>query len=60
MADRVSRRPRIGTLTDGYVTWPPNYGPAERFGPYYRQAVRWLGRAMGRVADWLETWSWDW
>lgn len=39
---------------------PPSYGRRARFGPYYRQAVRLLGRAMERAGAALDSWSWGW
>jgi hypothetical protein len=37
-----------------------NYGRRERWGPYHRQAVRWLGRRLEQLGAWLELWSWGW
>jgi hypothetical protein len=38
----------------------PTYGRRERFGPYSRQAVRWIGRALERFGAWLDMQSWGW
>jgi hypothetical protein len=37
-----------------------SYGRRERFGPYYRQAVRFVGRTLERLGAWLDSWSWGW
>jgi hypothetical protein len=36
------------------------YGARYRFGPYHRQAVRWLGRALEQLGQRLDSWSWGW
>jgi hypothetical protein len=37
-----------------------NYGYRERWGPYHRQAARFVGRALERLGAWLDSWSWRW
>jgi hypothetical protein len=34
------------------------YGNRARFGPYWRQAVRFVGRALERFGARLDSWSW--
>jgi hypothetical protein len=36
------------------------YGERWRFGPYHRQAVRFVGRTLERLGAWLDSWSWGW
>jgi hypothetical protein len=36
------------------------YGSRARFGPYTRQAVRFVGRSLEQLGVRLDTWSWGW
>jgi len=56
----LSRRHPPAVTPSAYRLRPPTYGPRERFGPYHRQAVRLLGRALERFGAWLDSWSWGW
>jgi len=38
----------------------PTYGRRERFGPYWRQAVRFIGRRLESLGAKLDSWSWGW
>jgi hypothetical protein len=38
----------------------PNYGSRSRFGPYWKQAVRFVGRGLERFGAFLDSWSWGW
>lgn len=34
------------------------YGSRPRFGPYWRQAVRFVGRSLEQLGSRLDSWSW--
>src|SRR4029077_15985063 len=36
----------------------PTYGRRERFGPYWRQAIRFIGRTFESLGATLDSWSW--
>lgn len=36
------------------------YGARGRFGPWHRQAVRLVGRALEALGARLDSWSWGW
>jgi hypothetical protein len=38
----------------------PTYGARCHFGPWHRQAVRFVGRALERLGARLDSWSWGW
>jgi hypothetical protein len=36
------------------------YGDRATFGPFYRQALRFVGRRLERFGAALDSWSWGW
>jgi hypothetical protein len=44
----------------GVTRWPNTYGNRRTFGPFYRQAIRFVGRRLERLGAALDMWSWSW